>query len=254
MPARLAGKVYLAGPYKGAPLSLAVVTPAVSGPFDLGTVVVRIALNVDPETTAGDRGLRRDPRRVRRGQARHPHDRPQPRTVPSSCTTRPTATRARSTGTIKGGGSDPTNPAAFSSYPFSTPYQATGCSSLAFKPKLQTKLLGGRSADQASRAPEDLKAILEAREGDANIAAHGADAASRRPSSSTRPTSGRSAPARSWPRTPARATSVYGKATAISPLLNEPLTGPVYLVPRAATSCPIWSPICAARSRSSCTA
>ena len=35
------GKVYLAGPYKGAPLSLVVVIPAVSGPYDLGNVVVR---------------------------------------------------------------------------------------------------------------------------------------------------------------------------------------------------------------------
>ncbi|HYJ00495.1 MAG TPA: hypothetical protein VEX36_12570 [Thermoleophilaceae bacterium] len=42
------GKVYFAGPYKGAPFSLAVVTPAVAGPFDLGTVVVRAALYVDP--------------------------------------------------------------------------------------------------------------------------------------------------------------------------------------------------------------
>jgi hypothetical protein len=41
---------YLAGPYKGAPLSLAVVAPAVAGPFDLGTVVVRNALQVDPTT------------------------------------------------------------------------------------------------------------------------------------------------------------------------------------------------------------
>jgi hypothetical protein len=47
-PIHLAGKVYLAGPYKGAPLSLAVITPAVSGPYDLGNVVVRVALNVDP--------------------------------------------------------------------------------------------------------------------------------------------------------------------------------------------------------------
>jgi hypothetical protein len=45
------GKVYLAGPYKGAPLSLAIITPATAGPYDLGTVVVRTALNVDPEST-----------------------------------------------------------------------------------------------------------------------------------------------------------------------------------------------------------
>ncbi len=45
------GTAYLAGPYKGAPLSLAIVTPAIAGPFDLGTiVVVRTALYVDPET------------------------------------------------------------------------------------------------------------------------------------------------------------------------------------------------------------
>ncbi len=49
-PVYLAGKVYLAGPYKGAPLSLAVITPAVSGPYDLGNVVVRAALHVNPET------------------------------------------------------------------------------------------------------------------------------------------------------------------------------------------------------------
>jgi hypothetical protein len=49
-PVYLGGKVYLAGPYKGAPLSLAVVTPAVSGPYDLGNVVVRAAVWVDSTT------------------------------------------------------------------------------------------------------------------------------------------------------------------------------------------------------------
>jgi hypothetical protein len=44
------GHAYLAGPYKGAPLSLEIITPAVAGPFDLGTVAVRTALNVNEET------------------------------------------------------------------------------------------------------------------------------------------------------------------------------------------------------------
>ena len=45
------GRVYLAGPYKGAPFSLAIVTPAVAGPYDLGDVVVRAGLYINPETT-----------------------------------------------------------------------------------------------------------------------------------------------------------------------------------------------------------
>ncbi len=44
------GRVYLAGPYNGAPFSLVSVTSAVVGPFDLGTVVIRFALRIDPHT------------------------------------------------------------------------------------------------------------------------------------------------------------------------------------------------------------
>ena len=68
MPTRckLPGNAYLAGPYKGAPLlSMVTITPAVSGPFDLGIVVVRVALKVNPETAQITRGLRRHPRRLR---------------------------------------------------------------------------------------------------------------------------------------------------------------------------------------------
>ncbi len=49
-PLHVNGNVYLAGPYKGAPVSLVFVTPALAGPFDLGAVIVRVALNVNPET------------------------------------------------------------------------------------------------------------------------------------------------------------------------------------------------------------
>jgi hypothetical protein len=50
MPYHVQGKAYLAGPYKGAPLSMAIITPAVAGPFDLGVVVVRAGLYVNEET------------------------------------------------------------------------------------------------------------------------------------------------------------------------------------------------------------
>jgi len=49
-PYYVTGHVYLAGPYEGAPFSLAIVTPAVAGPFDLGVIVVRAGLYINPVT------------------------------------------------------------------------------------------------------------------------------------------------------------------------------------------------------------
>ncbi len=49
-PIYVQGHVYMAGPYKGAPLSLEIITPAIAGPFDLGTVAVRTALYVNEST------------------------------------------------------------------------------------------------------------------------------------------------------------------------------------------------------------
>jgi hypothetical protein len=220
------GKVFLSGPYHGAPLSLAVVTPATAGPFDLGTVVVRVALFVDPETAqihaVSDPfphvfgGTQLNVRSVDLSM-----NRPNFTLNPTSCD--PLAT----TGALKGGGADPNNPAAFSSFPINVPFQTTDCGALGFRPKLFTKLIGGRKKMRRSQHPA-FQAVLEARGGDANISR----AALTLPHSQfldqahigticTRvQLAAQDCPAR----------SIYGFARAQSPLLDDELAGPVYLV------------------------
>jgi hypothetical protein len=220
------GKVFLSGPYHGAPLSLAVVTPATAGPFDLGTVVVRVALFVDPETAqiraVSDPiphvfgGTQLDVRSVDVSM-----NRPEFTLNPTSC--EPLAT----TGSLAGGGADPNNPATFSSFAVDAPFQTTECGALGFKPKLFTKLIGGRKKMLRSQHPA-FRAVLIARGGDANISGSTVIL----PHSQfldqghigticTRPQlASQTCPAR----------SVYGFASAKSPLLEDELKGPVYLV------------------------
>jgi hypothetical protein len=219
-------KVFLSGPYHGAPLSLAVVTPATAGPFDLGTVVVRVALFVDPETAqihaVSDPlphvfgGSQLSVRTVDLTMDRHEFT-----LNPTSCD--PLAT----TGSLAGGGADPNNPAAFSSFGVSVPFQTTECNALKFRPKLFTKLIGGPKKMKRAQHPA-FQAVLVARGGDANISR----TALTLPHSQfldqghigticTRvQLAAQACPAR----------SVYGFAHAKSPLLDEELKGPVYLV------------------------
>ncbi len=226
-PLHIDGKVFLSGPYHGAPLSLAVVTPATAGPFDLGTVVVRVALFVDPET-AQVRALS-DPipdvfggTQLSLRSVDVSIDRPGFTLNPTSCDPFATA------GTLNGGGADPTNPAAFSSTAVSTPFQTTECQALKFRPRLTMRLLGGRKSTKRSRFPA-LRAVLRARLGDANI----------RRAAVILPHSEFLAQAHirtvcTRPQLAARACppeSVYGHARAITPLLDDGLAGPVYLVP-----------------------
>lgn len=222
-PLQLAGSAYLAGPYKGAALSLVTITPAVAGPFDLGTVVVRVALNVNPETAqiraVSDLipdvfgGVKLDIRAIDLDI-----DRSQFMLNPTNCA--PQAT----TGAINGGGADPTNPAAFSSYAVNDPFQATECNRLAFKPKLRIQLFGGTKRNKYPR----LKATLTARNGDANMAR----------TAVTMPRSlfleqGHIGTVCTRPQLASQTCpkgSVYGKAWAKSPLLDKKLQGKVYLV------------------------
>jgi len=225
-PYKIDGKVFLAGPYRGAPLSLAVITPATAGPYDLGTVVVRVALFVDPETAQVHAVS--DPIPDVFGGAQLSirsidlkMDRPDFTLNPTSC--EPFATA----GSLAGGGGDPANPAAFSSFGVGAPFQASDCEALGFKPKLFTKLIGRRKTMRRNGHPA-FRATLVAREGDANIKR----AALTLPHSQfldqghigticTRVQLAASA-------CPAR--SVYGYARAQSPLLDQEVAGPVYLV------------------------
>ncbi len=225
-PIKIAGKAYLAGPYKEAPLSLAIVTPAVAGPFDLGTVVVRVALFVNPATAqvhaVSDAipdvfgGVKLDIRSidVNVDRKKFMHN-------PTNCAAQAT------TGFLNGGGANPTDPAVWSSYAVNSPFRATACNKLGFKPKLHTRLFGGKNTTTRGKHPK-LRAILEAREGDANVLRSALalphalflDQGNIR-TVCTRPqlASG------SCPKA-----AIYGHAQAKSPLLGKALKGPVYLV------------------------
>ena len=153
-PLYVPGKVYLAGPYKGAPLSLAVVTPAVSGPYDLGNVVDPGRAPRRPDsaqvTAVSDplpQILDGDPVATRSILA-------QPRPARISPSTRPTAIRSRSTSTIsgdQGAAAQPLDPTS----------RSPTARDLAFGPKLALRLSGGmkRTGNPA------LHAVLTAKPG-----------------------------------------------------------------------------------------
>ncbi|MBS1843242.1 MAG: hypothetical protein JST53_02385 [Actinobacteria bacterium] len=222
-PLRLPGTAYLAGPYKGAPLSMAIVTPAVSGPFDLGTVVVRVALNVNPLTAQINAvsdpipnvfgGVKLDIRSIEVDVNRHNF-----MINPTNCAAGAVA------GTINGGGSNPAEAAAWSTYAVSAPWQASGCDKLGFKPSLNARISGGTTR---AKNPK-IRVVLKARKGDANIAR----TALNLPHSlfldqghiKTICTRVQLA-AKQCPKN-----SIYGHAEASSPLLKQKLKGPVYLV------------------------
>lgn len=194
-PYHLSGDVYLAGPYGGAPVSLALITPALAGPFDLGTVVTRVALHLDPRSTrvhaVSDAfpselaGLPLDLRSVSL------HLDPDFARNPTSCY--PLAFT----------GADPSQSARF---------QVGDCRKLAFKPKLTLALKGATGAG----AHPALSATLanSARGPQANLAA----ASVKLPKALRFDRRHLGAPG-----------SVYGKASVTTPLLAQPLSGSVTL-------------------------
>lgn len=224
------GRVYLAGPYHGSALSIVAITSGVVGPFDIGTIVVREALKIDPETAevfVDATGSDPIPHIVD-GIATHIRDlrvyvdRPEFVLNPTNC--KPTSTAS----TVLGSGLDFVSALDDNPVTVTSRFQAADCAHLDFKPKLTLSLKGGtkRGSNPA------LKAVLKARKGDANIG----QAQVTLPHSEFLEQShigtvctrvqfkegggnGEKCPA----------ASIYGYAKATTPLLDEPLAGPVFL-------------------------
>jgi hypothetical protein len=216
------GKIYLAGPYQGAKLSIVAIATAKVGPFDLGNVVIRQALRIDPETAeVTSDGSSSDPiPHILQGIVVHARDirvfidRDNFVLNPTSCA------KMTAAATVLGGGGATAN--------VNAPFQAADCASLGFKPNLTIQLLGGTTRTATPR----LKAVLTARKGDANI---GRAQVTLPPSEFLEQNHIRTVCTRvqfnagggNGEQCPKA--SIYGKAKAISPLLDEPLKGPVFL-------------------------
>jgi hypothetical protein len=216
-PFHAVGKMYLAGPLKGAPLSVVAVTPALAGPYDYGTVVVRVALHVDPETAqvfaASDTvpaiigGI---PIRMRSIQVNI--DKPEFTINPTNC--------APSTVDSQGIG-DQGTVTDFSSY-----FQAVNCARLPFKPKMTMRQIG-RKSTKRSRNPQ-VEIDLRTRKGDANIKSisvtlsHAFEIDQRH--------LGNICSEKELAANECEGRTPIGKATTTTPLLDEPVSGPVYAV------------------------
>ncbi len=219
------GNLYLAGPYHGSSLSVVAVDSATVGPFDLGVIIVRSAIRVDPLTaqisidSAGSDPIPHilDGIPLHLRDIRVYIDRPNTMVNPTSCD------RFSLSSTLSGSGADFASTADDTTAIVSDPFQLSFCSSLDFEPKIALRLKGGT---KRGKYPS-LTATVSPRPGDANIgtaqvtlpptiflAQNHIDTICSRSQSAA----GKCPPG-----------SIYGSARAVTPLMDEPLEGPVYL-------------------------
>jgi hypothetical protein len=226
------GKVYFAGPYNGAPFSIVAITPAKVGPFDLGTVVVREALNIDPVTARVTVDAKAsDPiPHIMKGIVIHVRDlrvyidRPNFMINPTSCD--PLAFVA----TVSGGGADPSNPADAIPVTVSSRFQLANCSNLAFKPHFTVQTNGRTSRKNGASLTVKLTYPKAPQGTQTNIRSVKVSLPRQMPSRLT--TLQKACPDAVFNINPAACppASHVGQAVAHTPILPVPLAGPAYFV------------------------
>jgi hypothetical protein len=226
------GRVYLTGPYNGGPFGLSIVVPAVAGPFNLGNVVVRSSIRVDPHT--GQISVVSDPLPQMIDSVEGLHsgipsdirtvnvtiDRPDFIFNPSNCSP------LTVTGTI----TSATNASAG----VSSPFHATDCASLPFHPTLEART--GGKATKANGAGLTIR--VTSSRGQANIAKTDLTLPVALPARLS--TIQKACLAAVFEANPAACGegSLIATATVHTPLLNNPLTGPGYLVSHGGAAFP----------------
>ena len=169
--AQNAGKIYLAGPYHGSALSIVSVTAAKVGPFDLGTVVIRFALRINPTTAQVEvDGGASDPiPHIIDGIVVHVRD-IRVYVDKHDFTLNPTSCDPMSiTNAITGAGADPAVPADQATVTITSQFQAADCQNLKFTPAFKVSTSGKTSRVEGASLTANLAFPAQALGSQANI-------------------------------------------------------------------------------------
>jgi hypothetical protein len=225
-PLYLGGRVFLTGPYAGAPFGLSIVVPAKAGPFDLGNVVVRARIDVDPETsqiviTSDPLPQIIDGIPLQVKVVNVVVDRPGFMFNPTSCSVKSVeGTLASTQGALA---------------KVSSRFQAAGCQGLPFKPSFTVS----SQAKTSRREGASLHVRIAYPSGtQANIRSVAVSLPKQLPARLS--TIQQACPDSTFNANPAAcpAGSLIGTGTAATPVLAQPLTGPVYLVSHGGAAFP----------------
>jgi hypothetical protein len=221
IPGQPPAPVYITGPYRGAPFGLTFVVPAVAGPYNLGNVVVRAAITVDPQTavltvTSDPLPTILDGIPLQIKTVNVVIDRSNFMFNPTNCSP---MSIGGSVTSLQG-----------STATLSSPFQVTGCGDLGFKPEFKVSTSGHTSRAGGASLDARLSFAAGALGRQANIASVKVELPKRLPSRLT--TLQKACPSATFAADPAKCSqaSVIGIVRAVTPALPVELSGPIYFV------------------------